>query len=175
MGIIKKNKKGVSLAELVAAIAIIGLASTTITTMVITSYKGQLRANRYVLANEIAKTYDAMLARDVTKANLKAIPKSELQNEDTSDKYVVVSKTLLQKMTKITDEGGTTTYGPVYGYLWDDNQNAHFKLNNISFDHNNVEIKIYVISQDFGYFKTEVTVTYQEDRKVTYSGTHFKE
>ncbi len=171
MGIIKKNKRGVSLAELMAAIVIIGLASTSITSMVITSYKGQLTAQKYVLANEIAKTYDSMLARDITKANLQAIDDSLLKNDDPTDKYVVVTQALMQKMTKIND----TDYAPVYYYLWSEDPNSHFKLNSLTFDHTNVEIKIYVISKSFGYFKTEISVTYHKDRQVTYSGTHFKE
>ena len=101
MGIIRKNKKGVSLAELLAAIAIISVASTTITSMVITSYKGQLRAQQYVLANEIAKTYDSMLARDVTKSNLQAINENEFKNEDPNEKYISVSQELLQKLVKV--------------------------------------------------------------------------
>ena len=113
MGIIKKNKKGVSLAELIASIVIISLASTTITTMVITSHRGQLRASQYVLANEIAKTYDSMLARDITKANLQAINDAALVNaDDPSNKYVVVTQELLQQMVR-TEDG----YGPVYNYL----------------------------------------------------------
>ena len=172
MGIIRKNKKGVSMAELIASIVVISLASTSITAMVITSYKGQLRATQYLMANEMAKTYDAMLARDVLKSNLAKIPAAELKNEDPNDKYVVVTQDLLQKMTKYT-VNNETQYGPVYGFLWSDD--ANFKLNSTTFNHSNVQIKMYVISQEFGYFKTEVTVTYQGDRQVTYSGTHFKE
>ena len=172
MGIIKKNKKGVSLAELMAAIIIIGLASTTITSMIITSAKGQARAQQYVLANEIARTYDSMLARDITKANLQAIDDSLLKNDDPNEKYVVVTKELMQKMTKTTE----TEFAPVYYYLWSDDPNAHFRLNNQAFDNSNVEIKIYVISKSFGYFKTEITVSYNNNnRQVTYNGTHFKE
>jgi hypothetical protein len=44
--------------------------------MVITSYKGQLRASQYLLATEMAKTYDSMLARDINKINLQAIDDS---------------------------------------------------------------------------------------------------
>jgi len=172
MGIIKKNKKGVSLAELMAAIIIIGLASTTITSMVITSAKGQARAQQYVLANEIAKTYDSMLARDISRTNLASIDDSQLKNDDPNDKYVVVSKELMQKLVKIND----TEYAPVYNYLWSDDSNSHFRLNSQTFDSTNVEIKIYVISKNFGYFKTEVTVSYNSNnRQVTYSGTHFAE
>ena len=170
MGIIRKNKKGVSLAELLAAIAIISVASTTITSMVITSYKGQLRAQQYVLANEIAKTYDSMLARDVTKSNLQAINENEFKNEDPNEKYISVSQELLQKMVKVGDG-----YAPVYNYLYGANQTDHFQLNGKVFDSSNVEIKVYMISQSFGYFKTQITVTYQNDRQVTYSGTHFTE
>jgi len=172
MGIIKKNKKGVSLAELMAAIIIIGLASTTITSMVITSAKGQARAQQYVLANEIARTYDSMLARDISRANLNAIDNSLLVNDDPNDKYVVVTQELMQKLVKIND----TEYAPVYYYLWSNDPNAHFRLNSQTFDNTNVEIKIYVISKNFGYFKTEITVSYyNNNRQVTYSGTHFKE
>lgn len=169
MGIIKKNKKGVSLAELLAAIAIIGIASTTITSMVITSYKGQIRAQQYVLANEIAKTYDSMLARDITKKNLQEIADAKITNEDPDEKYVLVTEDTLKDLVKtdIPDD----PYGQVYNCLYV----SHFELNGMSFDHSNVEIKIYVISKSFGYFKTNVTVTYQGNRQVTYSGTHFKD
>lgn len=171
MGIIKKNKKGVSLAELLAAIAIIGIASTAITSMVINSYKGQLRATQYLLANEIAKTYDSMLARDINKANLQSIDDSLITSTDPDDKYITISQELLQKMVKIND----TEYAPIYNYLYGANTTDHFQLNNMTFDHNNVELRIYVISKNFGYFKTAITVTYQNDRQVTYNGTHFTE
>ena len=171
MGIIKKNKKGVSLAELIAAIIIIGLASTTITTMVITSYKGQLRASQYLLASEMAKTYDSMLARDINKSNLQSIDDSLITSNDPNDKYITISQELLQKMVKIND----TEYAPIYNYLYGANTTDHFQLNNMTFDHNNVELRIYVISKNFGYFKTSITVTYQNDRQVTYNGTHFTE
>ena len=169
MGIIKKNKRGVSLVELIAAIIIISLASTTITSMVITSYKGQIRAQQYVLANEMAKTYDSMLARDITKKNLQEIADAKITNEDPDEKYVVVTEDTLKDLVKtdIPDD----PYGQVYNYLYV----SHFELNGMTFDHSNVEIKIYVISKSFGYFKTDVTVTYQGDRQVTYSGTHFKD
>ncbi len=171
MGIIKKNKKGVSLAELIAAIVIIGLASTSITSMVIISARGQVRAQQYVLANEIARTYDSMLARDIKRSNLLEIDDSLLTNDDPNDNYVVVTKELMQKLVKVNE----TEYAPVYYYLWSNDQNAHFQLNNMVFDNSNVEIKIYVISKSFGYFKTEITVTYGNTRQVTYNGTHFKE
>ena len=171
MGIIKKNKKGVSLAELMAAIVIIGLSSTTITTMIITSHKGQVRATQYLLANEIARTYDSMLARDITKANLQAINDAALINaDDPTNKYVVVTQTLLQQMVR-TEDG----YAPVYNYLYGANTEDHFQLNGLVFDSSNVKLKIYVISKNFGYFKTEITVTYSNGRQVTYNGTHFKE
>ena len=70
MGIIKNNKKGVSLVELLAAITIIGIASTTITSIIITSHRGQIKAQQYVLANEMAKTYDAILSKDIRKSKL---------------------------------------------------------------------------------------------------------
>lgn len=171
MAIIRKNKKGLSIAELIAAIAIIGLASTTITSIVITSYRGQLRAQQYVLAKEIAKTYDSMLARDVSRANLQTIDDSLLVNDDPNDKYVVVSQTLLQKMTKINE----TEFAPIYTYLYGSNTTDHFQLNDMVFDNSNVELKIYVLSKNFGYFKTVITVTYQGNRQVTYNGTHFTE
>lgn len=170
MGIIKKNKKGVSLVELLAAIMIIGISSTTITSMIITSHKGQLRATQYLLANEIAKTYDSMLARDITKSNLQAIDDSVFVNEDPNDKYVVVTETLLQRLVQTADG-----YAPVYTYLYGSNTEDHFQLNDSVFDSSNVSIKIYVISKNFGYFKTEVTVVYSNGRQVTYNGTHFKE
>ena len=171
MAIIRKNKKGLSIAELIAAIAIIGLASTTITSIVITSYRGQLRAQQYVLAKEIAKTYDSMLARDVSRTNLQTIDDSLLVNDDPNDKYVVVSQTLLQKMTKINE----TEFAPIYTYLYGSNTADHFQLNDMVFDNSNVQLKIYVLSKNFGYFKTEITVTYQGNRQVTYNGTHFTE
>ena len=181
MGIIKKNKKGVSLAELLAAIAIIGVASSSITSMVITSYKGQLRATEYVLANEIAKTYDSVLAREIKKEKL-----SDITWPDSSDKtYVVVGgfdATVtggLNDGTKLnTITGGS--YGTIYKYLYgnpnDPNDtNCYFKLNDKQFDKNNVKIEIYMISPTFGYYKTRVTVKYSTDREVTIDGTHFSD
>ncbi len=171
MGIIKNNKKGVSLAELIASIVIISIASTTITTMVITSYRSQLRAQKYLLATEMAKTYDSMLARDITKANLQAISDSAFINtDDSTDKYVTVTQELLQQMVR-TEDG----YAPIYNYLYGTNSADHFQLNGVIFDNSNVTLKIYMISKNFGYFKTEVIVTYNGDRQVAYNGTHFKE
>ena len=165
MGIFKKNKKGVSLVELLASIVIISLASSTITTMVITSYKGQIRAQQYILANEIAKTYDSMLAKDITKDNLAAIPSTELS----STGFVDISEDLLKKLGKTTDPNHQ--YGQTYDCLYV----THFSLNGTTFDETNVRLRIHMISQSFAYFKTEIIVTYQGDRQVTYSGTHFKE
>jgi len=170
MGIIKKNKKGVSLAELIASITIIGIASTTITTMVITSYRGQLRAQKYLLATEMAKTYDSMFARDITKANLQEMNDSVFVNQDDpNEKYVTVTAAMLQQLVK-TEDG----FAPIYNYLYSSNTNDHFQLNGTVFDSSNVELKIYMISKNFGYFKTKVIVTYNGDRQVAYDGTHFK-
>ena len=171
MGIIKKNKRGVSLVELMAAIVIMGIASTAITSMVITSYRGQIRAQQYVLSKEMAKTYDSMLARDISRANLQAIDDDLLRNDDPTDKYVVVTQELLQKLVKIND----TEYAPIYNYLYSSNTADHFQLNDMVFDSSNVELKIYVLSKSFGYFKTEITVSYSQNRQVTYNGTHFTE
>ena len=184
MGIIKKNKKGVSLAELIAAIAIIGIASTTITSMVITSYKGQLRAQQYVLANEIAKTYDAVLARDIKKAKL--IDSSITWPASSSKTYVIVGGydatatgginpgTILNTIT------GGSKDSDIYKYLYGNeadptDTNCYFRLNNKQFDKSNVKIEIYMISQNFGYYKTRITVKYSTDREVTYDGTHFSD
>ena len=164
MSIIKKNKKGVSLAELLASIAIIGIASTTITSMVITSYKGQIRAQQYVLANEIAKTYDSMLAKDITKENVNAIPTTTWTND-----FVEINEDLLKKLGKTDDT--SHPYGQTYECLY----TTHFQLNNMTFDSSNVRLRIYMISPSFAYFKTEIIVSYQGNRQVTYSGTHFKE
>ena len=81
-----------------------------------------------------------------------------------------ISQELLQQLVR-TQDG----YAPVYNYLYGSETSDHFQLNGLIFDNTNVELKIYVISKNFGYFKTEVTVTYQSDRQVTYNGTHFKE
>ena len=148
-----------------------GFASTAITSMVITSYRGQIRAQKYVLAKEMARTYDSMLARDISKANLQAIDDSLLVNDNPTDKYVVVTESLLQNLVKV----GDGNYAPIYNYLYGENTNDHFQLNNMVFDNSNVQIKIYVLSKNFGYFKTEISVTYQDSKKVTYNGTHFKE
>ena len=178
MGIVKKNKKGVSLAELIAAIVIIGLASTTITSMVITSYKGQLRAQQYVLANEIAKTYDAVLARDIKKAKLKD---DTITWPASSEKtYVIVGGFDESKTSGLNDgtilntitggEGSSNIYKYLYGTETD-----HFQLNGKVFDKNNVKIEIYMISENFGYYKTKITVKYSTNREVTIDGTHFSD
>lgn len=170
MPIIKKNRKGMSIAELIAAIIIIGVASTTITTMVITSYKGQLRAQQYVLANEIAKTYDSMLARDIRLSNIQSMEDSAFTPAE-GEKYKEVSDTMLRAMTKIDD----ATDAPVYKYLYSATLSDHFNLNGKYFDSSNVQIKIRLINKKLCFFKTEVTVTYSNDRQVTYNGTHYKE
>lgn len=174
MGIIKKNKKGVSLAELLAAIAIIGIASSTITSMVITSYKGQLRAQQYVLANEIAKTYDAVLARDIKKAKL--IDPSITWPASSEKTYVIVGGIGDENngayLNTITGGDGSSD---IYKYLYGTESNDHFQLNGKVFDSSNVKIEVYMISQNFGYYKTRITVTYSSDREVTYDGTHFSD
>ena len=167
---LKLNKKGVSLVELIAAIIIIGIASTTITSMIITSYKGQLRAQQYVLANEIAKTYDSMLARDIRLANIQDIDDSAFTPAD-GEKYVTVSGSLLRAMTKIDE----STDSSVYKYLFSDNPADHFNLNGKYFDSSNVTIKLQLISKKLCFFKTEIIVNYSNDRQVTYNGTHYKE
>ncbi|MBP5446315.1 MAG: hypothetical protein J6Y28_09110 [Acholeplasmatales bacterium] len=167
-----KNKKGVSMTEIIAAIVIIGLSSTTLTSMVITSYRGQLRAQEYVLAEEMAKTYDSMLSRDIKRANLKTIEAIRFKNQDDStEKFVVVDESLLQDMTKISD----TEDSPTYLSLYSQSTTDHFQLNDNYYDATNVNIQIYMINADFGYYKTKVTISYSNDRQVTYNGTHFSE
>ena len=187
MGIIKKNKKGVSLAELLAAIVIIGIASTTITSMVITSHKGQLRAQQYVIANEIAKTYDAVLARDIKKASLDLKKKNATESlwpASSSKSYITIAGFDYSS----TDAGGyddgeildvitggtTTTHSSIYKYLYGESTD-HFQLNGKAFDKANVKIQVYMISASFGYYKTRITVKYSTDREVTYDGTHFSD
>ena len=179
MGIIKKNKKGVSVAELIAAIMIIGLASTSITTMIITSQKGQIRAQEYLLASEMAKTYDAILSKDIKKAKL---GDNTITWPDKATKsYVIVggydatettgynSGTILNTIT-----GGSGS-SDIYRYLYSEAPEDHFTLNSKTFDKTNVKIEVYMISTRFGYYKTRITVKYSNDREVTYDGTHFSD
>ena len=168
---IKLNKKGASLVELMAAIAILGIASTTITSMIITSYKGQLRAQQYLLAQEIAKTYDSMLARDVKKANLKTIGQDAFASTDPNDKYIDITAEMLDNMTK--DAEGN--HAPVYLSLYSDTQTDHFKLNDHYYDYSNVKIRIYMVNADWGIYKTDITVSYMNDRQVTYNGSHLSD
>lgn len=190
MGIIRKNKKGVSLAELLAAIAIISIASTTITSMVITSHKGQLRAQQYVLANEIAKTYDAILARDIKKASLDLKKK----NSSTDSLWPASgNKTYLNiagfnysstdtniggygngEILDVITGGTATEHSTIYKYLFGSGGD-NFQLNGKVFNSENVNIEIYMISASFGYYKTRITVKYSTDREVTYDGTHFSD
>ena len=100
---IKLNKKGVSLVELMAAIVIIALASTTITTMIITTYRGQLRATQYQLAKEMAKTYDSMLSRDIIRANVRNLGMEPFTSSDPNDKFINLNQDLLREMTLTED------------------------------------------------------------------------
>ena len=189
MGIIRKNKKGVSLAELLAAIAIIGLASTSITTMVITSHKGQLKAQQYVLATEIAKTCDAVLARDIKKSKLDVKNSSSVSIWPTSSSKTYISIAgfgyddsttsptvgidngdILNVITGGTETSPSTLYKYLFG-----GANDNFQLNGKTFNKDNVNIEIYMISASFGYYKTRITVKYSADREVTYDGTHFSD
>lgn len=163
---------------MLAAIVIIGLASTTITTTIITAHKSQIRGQQYILANEIAKTYDAVLARDINNANK---GKSEIPwNESLPKDYVVVggydctstTGELLQNLTKITTQTGSVD-SPIYKYLYSGNDDDCFRLNNNKFDKTNVKIEIYMMSSIHGFYKTRITVKYSTDRQVTYDGTHF--
>ncbi|MCR5308152.1 MAG: hypothetical protein K6E24_04070 [bacterium] len=181
MGIIKKNKKGVSMAELLAAIVIIGISSTTITSMVITSYKGQLRAQQYVMANEMAKTYDAILARDI-KLN-KLTDESITWPTLSEKKYVVVggfdetaTTTNFINTGSILDTiTGGSANSSIYKYLYSNNANDHFQLNNTVFNKSNVKLEIYMISAKLGYYKTRVTIKYSTNREVTYDETHYSD
>ena len=151
---LKINKKGFSLVEIIAAISILGVASTAITSMIINSYRGQLRAQQHLLAEEIAKTYDTMLARDTKKANLKTIGQEMLDN-----------------MTK--DSEGN--HSPIYQSLYSETITDHFKLNDAYYDASNVEIKIYMVNASWGIYKTKITVSYSTDRQVTYDGSHLSD
>ena len=171
-----KNKRGFSLAEMLAAIVIVGVASTTITSMIITSYRGQIRAQQYLLANEIAKTYDAVLARDINREKLKDKYAILKPADDATDKYYTFDNTdekklLLQYITQRSD--GTNS--EIYNYLYGSGE-GKLQLNDTVYDINNVSIRLYVISANvYSYFKTEITVTYSNTRQVTYSGTHFSD
>ena len=179
MGIVKKNKKGVSMLELLAAITIIGIASTTITSTIINSHKGQIRAQQYLLASEIAKTYDAVLSKDIKKSKL---GDSSITWPDKSSKtYVVIggfdatqtdgynSGTVLNIIT------GGNSNSNIYRYIYGENDEDHFTLNDRTFDKTNVRIEIYMVSTYFGYYKTRITVKYSTDREVVYDGTHFSD
>jgi len=160
-----KSKKGVSLVELMAAITIIGIASTYITTMIITAMRGQTKATQYLLAKEVANTYNAMFCRDIQRANLETIGASAMTSTDPNDKYVTVSQTLLSSMTKVGTEESQT-----YKFLYDSNSN--FTLNGQKFDNTKVTIRIQLISIQVG-IRTEVIVSYANNRTVTANGTQF--
>ncbi|MCR5462212.1 MAG: prepilin-type N-terminal cleavage/methylation domain-containing protein [bacterium] len=168
---IKKNKKGVSLVELIAAIIIIALASTTITTMIITSYRGQVRAAEYQVAKEMAKTYDSLLARDTIRKNVREMGMTPFTSDDPEDKYVTVSAELLESMTKTEER----PLSPVYNYLFGENPNDHFTLNGQTFDSTNVTIRIRMLSTSMCYYQTEIIVSYNRDRQVTYNGSHYND
>jgi len=160
-----KNKKGVSLAELMAAIVIIGLASTTLTSMIITSARGQSRATQYLLAKEVANTYNSMFCRDIQQANLADIEASTFVSSDPNDKYITVSQNLLSRMTKVGTEQSQT-----YNFLYD--TSSAFTLNGEKFDSSNVTLRVQLISYQVG-FRTEVIVRYSQNRTVTTNDTIF--
>ena len=160
-----RNKKGVALVELMAAIIIIGLATTTLTTMIITSARGQSRATAYLLAKEVANTYNAMFCRDIQQANLADINASSFASSDPNDKYVTVSQDLLNQMTRVGTETSQT-----YKFLYD--TGSAFTLNGHAYDSSNVTIRVQLISYQVG-FRTEVIVRYSETRTVTANGTQF--
>lgn len=168
---LKINKKGFSLVEIIAAISILGVASTAITSMIINSYRGQLRAQQHLLAEEIAKTYDTMLARDTKKANLKTIGQDAFASSDPNDKYIVITQEMLDNMTK--DSEGN--HSPIYQSLYSETITDHFKLNDAYYDASNVEIKIYMVNASWGIYKTKITVSYSTDRQVTYDGSHLSD
>lgn len=160
-----KNKKGVSLVELMAAIIIIGLSTTTLTSMIITSARGQSRATAYLLAKEVANTYNAMFCRDIQQANLVDIDASSFVSSDPNDKFVTVSQDLLNRMTKIGTETSQT-----YKFLYD--TSSAFTLNGNKYDNTNVTLRVQLISYQVG-FRTEVIVHYSNTRTVTANATQF--
>lgn len=166
-----RSKIGVSLVELIAAIVIIGIASTTITSMIITSYRGQLRATQYQVAREIAKTYDSMLSRDTIRANVREMGMDAFKDSSNPDeKYISITSDILKNMTK-TEDSDDTHVSPVYDCYY----GSGFTLNGNTFDSSNVSIKIKMINTSLCYYLTEVTVTYQNDRQVTYNGSHYND
>ena len=160
-----KNKKGVSLAELVAAIVIIGLASTTLTSMIITTHRGQLRATDYLLANEVANTYLSVFSRDVQKANLSTIEASAITSTDQNDKYITVSQELLSSLTKVGTEESQT-----YKLMYD--TTSSLTLNGKKYNSSNVTIRFHLINIKVG-FETQVIVTYGTSKAVTKNGRQF--
>jgi len=160
-----KNKKGVSLAELMAAIVIVGLASTTLTSMIITTARGQARATQYLLAKEVANTYNTMLCRDIQQANLADIEASTFVSSDPNDKYITVSQDLLSRMTRVGTE-----QSQIYNFLYDTSSN--FTLNGVKYNSSNVTLRVQLISYQVG-FRTEVIVRYNNNRTVTANDTIF--
>lgn len=160
-----RNKKGVTLAELMAAIMIIGLATTTLTSMIITSARGQSRATEYLLAKEVANTYNTMFCRDIQQANLADINASNFESSDPNDKYVTVSQDLLNQMTRVGTETSQT-----YKFLYD--SNSTFTLNGNKYDSTNVTLRVQLISYQVG-FRTEVIVHYANTRTVTANATQY--
>lgn len=176
---IKRNKKGVSIAEIIAATAILGLAISTLSSAIYSSYKGTLRAEQYLLAEQISKTYTSMLSKEITKAKLAS---SSLENHPkaskTGDEYYYVT---------ICDSSATAEQKQLFASLVNDSTTSYcynalfntstdylpLELNGQEYTCESVKIEIQVFNKSFGYYSLKTTVSYSGDREVTYDRTCF--
>ena len=128
---------------------------------------------------------------EVTKAELKKAPLEVTKTEPAAKEVKKANLSTLTEKTWIslssstinpTDDGALKLKALVgddsntFKYLYPGEGVTPLTFNGTEYNHNNVDIDIYVISGSFGYYKTRVTVHYYNgEREVSYNGTHFSE
>ncbi len=161
--------------EIVAAIFIIGLASSTLTSMIMSSYSGTLKAEQYVLAREIARTYDSLIIKEITKEKIKScsIDEQKQKSDATNNYFTTICGSDASTSTVFGSLVDTST-SYTYKALFNSASTTPIQLNNNVYDHNNVKVEIQIYSKTFGYYTLKTSVSYL-GKEVTYEAVHLAE
>lgn len=156
----KSNKKGFSILEIVAAIFIIGLATSTLTSAIMSSYSAVAKAGSYVVANEVSQTYSVFTSNEITKEMIATKEKDYIViicdrgNEDAKSACAALLGT------------ASFTYKALYENV------STLSLNGYAYNASRIKMEIEVKNNTYGIYKLTTTVFYS-NREVSYAHTFY--
>ncbi len=162
-----KNKKGVSIVEILAAIVIVGIAFSTITSLMFISLKTSLKSKQRLLAYNASEMYTVFVANNMptydnvfNEANLGAAVA-------TGDQFVIATgkdATSINLCKSIFGEESV-----VYKTLYDDSYTNKIVLNNTVYDAKNVKIVITIKNATYKTIRITTSIAYSNESEVTFS------